>query len=157
MLKKISAFFAALVLTVFACVPAFAAKSPSGNKTFEVTISSNRSDFKQNFSYVQNGENYELTAEEDNDNYTFAGWEIEGEYVIVSGSLTSRDLVIRPIGDVKIKQVFDVIADEDDKGEQGASNKSDKAPQTGNNTVAALAVMFAAAAATTLIAAKKAK
>lgn len=164
MLKKISAFIAVLVIAAVACVPAFAAKSPSGNKTFEVTVSSNRSDFDSDFSYVKNGDNYELKAMEDTDRYTFAGWEIEGEYEIISGSLDSPDLVIRPIGDVKIKQVFDDAEEadvdddaKDDNDNKGETNNSDKSPATGSNAVAGLAVLFAAAGATVVYAAKKAR
>lgn len=155
-MKKIIAIIMSLALVMSLGTMAFAAGSPQGDKTYKVTITSDReesSSSKDNYKVVQNGDTFEITADEDDDEYEFLGWEIIGEYEIVSGSLTSRDLVIRPLGDITINQLAEYIvegADEPDDGEdkdkeeEGETNKSDKSPQTGNNIFFILGGIFAA-------------
>lgn len=153
-MKKIIAIIMSLALVMSLGTMAFAAGSPQGDKTYEVTITSDRdknSSSKGEYKVVKNGDTFEITADEDDDEYKFLGWEIIGEYEIVSGSLTSRDLVIRPLGDITINQLAEYIGeageepdDGEDKEEEGETNKSDKSPQTGNNIFFILGGIFAA-------------
>ena len=153
-MKKIIAIIMSLALVMSLGTMAFAAGSPQGDKTYKVTITSDREESgssKDNYKVVQNGDTFEITADEDDDEYEFLGWEIIGEYEIVSGSLTSRDLVIRPLGDITINQLAEYIVEADeepddgeDKEEEGETNKSDKSPQTGNNIFFILGGIFAA-------------
>lgn len=160
MFKRVSAFFAVLVISAVSCVSAFAANgnSPQGEKTHEITISSNRDDFEQKFSYVKSGDTYTITAQKDTDDYKFSRWEIIGDYELVSGSLTSRKIVVRALGDIEIKQIFkDLTANNEKPEKPGKPNKSDKSPKTGSNVAICLGMLCAAAAAASVIANKKAK
>ena len=155
-MKKIIAIIMSLALVMSFGTIAFAAGSPEGDKTYTVTVTSDRdesSSSKGNYTVVKNGDTFEISADEDDDEYKFLGWEIIGEYEIVSGSLTSRDLVIRPLGDITINQLAEYIGEADeepddgedkDKEEEGETNKSDKSPQTGNNIFFILGGIFAA-------------
>ena len=65
-----------------------------------------------NFDIVKKGDKVELSATEELPGYAFLKWEIVGPYEIVSGDLDSPELVIRPLGNVIVKQVFEIVEDE---------------------------------------------
>lgn len=49
------------------------------------------------------------------DKHTFVKWEIEGEYEIISGSLTDTTITIKPVTDVKADAVLNKNTATDDK------------------------------------------
>lgn len=149
MKKFLAVIFAVVILATFMAVPAMAADSPSGEVVFKVEVNSFSTGKVSNGNYTTEGDTIRLTVAEDSD-YTFTGWVIEGKYEIVSGDLKSKELVIRPLSDVKVEESYDV------KGSAGfgTTNDSDKAPDTG---VALPVVAFVALAGafTVMVVSKK--
>ncbi len=145
-MKKILAVLTALVFVFSMATMASAAGSPSGDKTYKVTVTTNKKDSaKPSYKSVKNGDTLELTADEDTDEYAFVRWEITGDYEIVSGDLESGDLVIKPLGDVTVKAVYaDNKEDGSDADDPGEKNDSPKSPKTGDVWFLYLGGIFAA-------------
>ncbi len=144
MKKFLAILFSLVVLMTFMAIPTFAVNSPSGSLVYDVDVESFSTGSATVGSYKVDGDTIILTAAKDS-KHTFTGWVISGkegvDYVIVSGSLDSKELVIRPLADLKIEESYDV------KGSAGygQSNDSDKAPQTGNNTLMVVTLLTGAA------------
>ena len=160
-MKKVVSLFAILILIFSAfSYNAFAEVSPEGDKKVKVEITNNIDEDDKTISYEVKGDNIEISVNEEyiKDGYKFVKWVINGEYEIVSGSLTSKDLVIRPLGDVKLTQLFDIEGIEDEKEEEkeeGESNKSDVSPQTSDSGLISLLAGAALVSAIALSATKK--
>lgn len=160
-MKKLIAILVSVFVLVSLCVtmavPAMAATpSAEGEEVFKINVSSFAEGTKTPGSYkVEKDGTITLTISKDRD-YDFVKWAIDGDYEIVSGSLTSKTLVIRPLSDLDIEEAYDV------KGSQGAGekpadldeNESDKAPETGNSALA-FATLLAICGFTTVLVAKK--
>lgn len=168
-MKKIISVITALVLLCsLATFFVSAEKSPSGKPTYKVTIDYDI-DIKENpvYDYIQEGDTVTLianTKDDDDNKYIFLRWSIKGDYEIVSGSLTSPTLVIKPLGDVKITQVVEKYEDTDkdpdkkpDKKPQGDKNDDETSPPTGNNTLYILGGLLLVSLASTVIFKKLAK
>lgn len=164
MKKIISVLTALILLCSLATFFASAEKSPSGKPTYKVTIDYDI-DIKENpvYDYIQEGDTVTLIAntKDDNDNkYIFLRWSIKGEYEIISGSLTSPTLVIKPLGDVKILQVVEKYEDTDkdpDKKPQGEKNDDETSPPTKDNVVYILSGMLLTSLMATVVLKKLAK
>lgn len=158
-MKKVISLFAILLLIFSAfSYNAFAEVSPVGDKKVKVEITNNIDEDDKTISYEVKGDNIEISVNEEyiKDGYKFVKWVIEGEYEIVSGSLTSKDLVIRPLGDVKLTQLFDIEGiEEEEEKEEGESNKSDVSPQTSDSSLISLLAGAALVSAIALSATKK--
>lgn len=130
-MKKILAVFSAMLIIVssFAALTAFAKESPTGKKKYKITITTNVGDEKSDFSYVRKGDKITVKVKEKyiKQGYKFIGWEIDGEYEIISGSLKSKKLSIKAKSDLEIRQIFDT----ESKGSKTKKNGSDKSPKTG--------------------------
>ena len=68
------------------------------------------------------------------------GWYIEGEYEIVSGDLTSKELVIRPLSDIKVEEMYNVEGSKgyfepDDDKKPVKPNEDPESPKTSDNTL----------------------
>ncbi len=173
MMKKIISILTALALLCsFATLFASAEKSPSGKPTYKVTIDYGiDEDAEPDFDYVQDGETVTLisnTKNDDDDKYIFIRWSITGDYEIISGTLTSPTLVIKPLGDVKILQVVEkyeeVDKDPDKKPDkkpskkpQGDKNDSETSPPTGDSIVYILSGLFLVSLMATVVFKKLAK
>ena len=98
---------------------AIAEISPSGEINYKVTIDYSIDEKEPIFEYVKDGDKYTLTAntESESGDFKFLRWSIEGDYIIVSGSLDSTTLVIKPLGDIKIVQIVELITSPDGEGE----------------------------------------
>ena len=140
MKKFLAMLISIVILSTFMVIPTFAEKSPEGDVFHKVVIKDGET------ITVKDGENVQLIAK---DNVEFIGWEIIGEYEIISGSLTSKNLVIRPLSDLIVEGKYKDVAEEDKE-----ENESDKAPQTGNG-VLMITVLLTAAAFVTMVATKK--
>lgn len=155
MKKLLAVLFCVAILATCMAVPAFAEGSPSGKPVYKVEVESFASGSStSNVHTVVEGDTVKLTTDE-NSKHTFTGWVIEGvegvDYEIVSGSLKSETIVIRPLADIKVEESYDV------KGSagEGTTNDSDKAPETGNSALA-LAVLAVAGAFVVMVSTKKA-
>ena len=151
MKKFLAILFSVVILATFMAMPAFAAKSPEGELVYKVNFTSYASGKGQASSYEVDGDTIIFTASDSK--YTFKGWIINGvegvDYEIVSGDLNSETLVIRPLSDVDVKEVFDVpglVLDE-----EGNQNGSDTAPQTGNGMLAVVSFLTAGAFAAMIV------
>lgn len=137
-MKKIMSVVLALILVSVMSVSAFASVSPTApvEKDYDGgTVTYEKDPDKDN--------EYTFTATS-KDGYNFIGWEIEGNYEIVSGSLDGSPITIRlPSGvtfeDVYVEPVFKKVKD------KTTTKKDDdkKSPGTGDSM--ALAVLAVAA------------
>ena len=143
MKKLLAILFSVVILATFMAVPAFADQSPEGEVIHKVEISGGET------VEVKDGDT--ITLEKSDSELEFEGWEITGEYEIVSGSLTSDESVIRLLGDITVEENYKDVVDDDDKDE----NESDKAPTTGNG-VLMVTVLLTAGAFVAMVATKKA-
>ncbi|MBE6762033.1 MAG: hypothetical protein E7551_07070 [Ruminococcaceae bacterium] len=144
MKKFLAILFSVVILATFMAVPAFAAGSPEGDVIHKVEVIG-KDDTKVH--EVKEGDTIELTKSDEN----FEGWEIDGDYDIVSGTLTSDTIVIRPNSDLTVTELYKDTVVEDDKDE----NESDKAPTTGNGALM-VTVLLTAGAFVAMVATKKA-
>lgn len=140
MKKLLAVLLSILMLTVLCTAVSFsamAAKSPEGGLVYKISVVSYASGQPTAGTYKVEGENIRLIAAEKS-NYVFTGWVIKGEYNIISGTLTSKELVIKPLSDLSIEESYDV------EGSQGfgKTNDSDKAPQTGNPALGASLILL---------------
>ena len=143
MKKLLAILFSVVILATFMAVPAFADQSPEGEVIHKVEISGGET------VEVKDGDT--ITLEKSDSELEFEGWEITGKYEIVSGSLTSDKIVIRPLGDITVEENYKDVVDDDDKNE----NESDKAPTTGNGALM-VTVLLTAGAFVAMVATKKA-
>lgn len=143
MKKFLAVLFSVVILATFMAVPAFAEQSPVGDVVHKVEIKGGDT------IEVKDGDSVTLkVTDEEKD---FEGWVITGDYDIVSGTLTSTELVIIPKSDLVVEEKYKDAPVDTDKDE----NESDKAPQTGN-TALMVTVLLTAGAFVTMIATKKA-
>ena len=84
------------------------------------------------------GDTVTLTATEKD--APFTGWTLACEYEIVEGSLTSKTLVIKPLTDVHATAYFGKDVPANNSGTNGGSTS----PQTGDYTVAMIALILMA-------------
>ena len=149
MKKFLAVLFSVVILATFMAVPALAEKSPEGEVVHKVEITTNSTGEDVTTTHeVKDGETITLTKTEGSD-YEFKGWVITGDYEIVSGTLTSDTIVIKPLGDITVEELYDV------ETESGDPNDSDKAPQTGNGALM-VTVLLTAGAIVAMVATKKA-
>lgn len=116
--------------------------------SFDVTI--NRATGATENAVVGKGDTYTLIASNLPKGYEFSRWEINGKYEIVSGSLTSKKVVIKPKSDVTVTELTE-------KAAQGAANTSDKSPKTGDSIPAILSSVLVVALAVFAISGKIAR
>lgn len=131
----------------------YTAKVDLKDDEVKVEYTHNIEGLEENYEIVKKGKEVELSAMEDLPGYEFIKWEIYGNYEIVSGSLNSSELVIIPLGNIIVKQIFEEVpADEDIEDEEepeeneedeeedkddgkkppkGDTNDSEESPQTG--------------------------
>lgn len=177
-MKKLISILIATIL-VFSVASTFvsAEVSPEGNKTYKVTIDYGVEDKKPSFSYVTEGDTIALTSntKSEEGKFKFVRWTIVGEYEIISGSLTSENLVIRPLGDISIVQVLEEYYEEDNlpddekedeedeedkkpsKKPQGDKNDSETSPPTNDNMLLILSGIFFISLLATAVSRKLAK
>lgn len=152
-MKKIFAVLLVALLTL-SSVGVMATPSPSADKLHKVTV--NGDDVKKNGGtvkvdggkiivskgVVKEGKKVTLKAKADKGK-KFSKWEIDGDFTIVSGSLTSDSITIIPNGDIDVDATFDpvkggkgegeskLVKPEDESGIQAPDN-SNISPKTGD-------------------------
>lgn len=150
----------AMICSLSLCAFAESVQSPTAPVVYEVVV--NQPD--KNVGSVNRVDNadgtitFTVSAE---DEATFTKWVLEGDYEIVSGSLTSKTITIRPKADnVKVNTVFNgeetttAAADTTTAATSGDSNGSATSPETGA-PVAAVAVVLATAMGAAFVAKKQ--
>lgn len=150
-MKKLVAILVAFVLATSFSVVSLAAQSPTGETKYTVTVSSNvGGSNKANYKMVRNS-NGTVTLTAVNTTAAFLKWEVvSGNYELVSGSLTSKKIVVRPLSDLKIKLHYK--SEKADKPVVKPTDPSNKSPKTGNNIpVVAVGILAVAALGVTVI------
>lgn len=153
-MKKIASCLMALMLIIFAAVPAFAAsdvKSPDGKIKYKVTIISTTggsASYEFTTEINEKGEQgVRLNAKTDT-NYKFDHWKIEGSYT-TDGSLKNPTLDITITSDITVTPYF-VKSDgttEPTKPVVIQKDTSPSSPKTGRNDAPLYAIILFAVAA----------
>lgn len=157
-MKKISAIVLVLAMMFALATTAFAVSSPVGGKeydikTYVVSDVDGTSSF-QWYKIIPEGDNIRLIVDDKYIN-SFIKWVIEGEYEIVEGSLTDKEIVIRPKGDVSAyAHVSEKIEADTDKT-PGKTDDGKKSPDTSAAPIASAALVTLIAGATAIVAKKK--
>lgn len=139
-MKKILCVLCAVALLFALCVPAltvFAEQSPTGTGKYNVTVKADdASKGKAEKDVLTNGD-VKATATP-NAGEEFYGWEIKGDkYTIVSGSLSSKEIVIKAESDVELIAKFT-------KSATLPGDKDPTAPETNDaGVMGAIAAMVA--------------
>lgn len=130
-MKKISAVLLALMIVVFASLPAFAVVSPTKSSgKYKVTMH-NQNGGSGNYTEKvdKDGQHVTLTAHPKN-GYKFTNWIIDGKYTIVKGSLTDDEITVLLGSDIDVYPQFEG----EDAAVTPSQNTSSKSPQTGDST-----------------------
>lgn len=148
-MKKVFAVMLAAVLIFAASVPVFAAESPTASKVITVVVKPSEGGTGTYEIITEPGENggtIVYFTPKPNAGYTFDHWVLEGDYVIISGSLEEENLGIEAFSDIVATPIYSI------GGETVATvqnNTGKTSPQTGStasaNGVAAAAALIAAA------------
>lgn len=149
-MKKVIALVIALIFATSFSVVSLAAASPEGQTKYKVTVISNKGGSnKDNYKIVKNNDGtVTITAIEKG--AKFLRWEVKsGKCEIVSGSFSSKKIVIRPLSDVVIKQIFKV------KGSGKPGDGSSTSPQTGNIAISLLGLTMLASLGAAALSRKK--
>lgn len=117
-MKKFLAILMATMLLFVLALPVAAEISPSPEPEFDVDSDVQEGE-GETFETPNEDGSVTITAEPDED-HKFIRWEIEGEYILVSGTLTNSDITIVPLSDIKAHAYFDGdkvihIPDDDEK------------------------------------------
>ena len=153
-MKRIFALLLSICLLASFSVTAFAEYySPSGSVVF-----------KYEYEIVGNGSVDKIALEDGSYKFVaipdegenFTGWNIIGkDYLIVSGTLNSTEIVILAKSDVKLIANFTSLTDADKPSGDASKDESEDSPQTGDSTMVVIPLILLAAAAT-VVAFKKA-
>lgn len=108
-MKKICSVLLAVILVIFATVPAFATISPSAETEFDIIIINTGGGKGSYTTEIIDGKKYVTLTADAKDGYEFTHWEIDGEYTIVEGSLDDEKLVIILESDCEASPYFDGI------------------------------------------------
>lgn len=138
-MKKIITVILSVGLLFVMCVPAMAIASPSGTTQYNVQVTPDDASKGTVTKEVQNDGSVKLIATV-KPGETFQGWKITGgQYTIVSGSLTSTELVIMPASDLTVVADFTP----GDASSSGATNSGDVSPKTNDSTYAGVIALSA--------------
>lgn len=135
--KKVLAVLVAMLIVMFSCVSAFAAISPSGKPSLNVTIipttgGTGSYDITTEIEEGPNGGTIVEFVPKPNPGYTFVEWELEGDYTIVEGSLTSGEFTVEAFSDLVATPYY--VSDNGTPGGSVDTNTGQTSPQTGDNT-----------------------
>ncbi len=151
-MKKILCVVCAIALLFALCVPVLtvcAEKSPAGSGEYNVTVKADDATKGKAEKEVQNNGDVKATATPNQGN-EFYGWEINGEkYTIVSGSLSSKEIVIKAESDVELIAKFT-------KTDTQPGDDSTTAPETNDVGVAGAVAAFVAFVACAVVLKKRA-
>ena len=134
-MKKLFTLLMVVMMIVAIAVPAAAEISPKPEPEYNVDVDVSEGEGEANKTPNDDGT---VTLEaKPSDGSNFIKWELEGEYEIISGSLTSPVLVIKPLTDVKANAFFEkdgsVVTKPADTTTAPVQKPTpgDKSPQTG--------------------------
>lgn len=148
-MKRIFALSVAVLILVFATVPAFAAgeKNPSPTKPSEYNViihNPNGGTATYTMEVDEDGQHATLVAHPKN-GYEFIGWKINGKYVLLSGSLTDEQIEILLKSDVDVYPMFRKIGTSSvTSGSSISINSGTTSPKTSDNNTMYFIIAFGA-------------
>ena len=142
-MKKICVLLMALVMMFALTTSAFAVISPSGDKNYTVkhyvvSMITNETSY-QWYKVIPEGDAIRLVVDDKYINQ-FVKWDIEGEYELISGTFTDKEIVIRPGSDLDVYLYVNAET-------EGPSNDSPESPDTATPIAGLIAVMAVAGCA----------
>ena len=160
MKKRVCALIA-VALLIFSSVTVMAANSPVAPDYYEITVGgqtvgkngatnivTNGGKISISSGVIEAGKQVTLTAKADKNN-KFSKWLINGDYEIVSGSLTDSSITIIPKGNIDIDAEF-VTSEGEPVTEEPTTKKPDNdspvSPKTGAATGAIMITLLASGA-----------
>ena len=146
-MKKVVSLLLALTLVLACCGMVASAsssvyRSPAPGQEYKIEVEADPADAGTVTQTTDENGNVVLNASA-KPGYVFDSWKITGEYDVVSGSLTSPTMVIKPHSDVVADAVFKPTGSQapTSSGTPGSSDQSPTSPKTG--TAGMLFVLFA--------------
>lgn len=143
-MKKLLVSILVIVVALTMSLSVFAAASPVSVGEFKVTLLSNASGKilpMDASDYTVNDDGTITLTRHAESEFEFESWKVEGEYEIVSGSLTGDTVTIRPLSDLTITEMYNLEV-------AGAVDDKPTSPPTGSNLPALGAVaLFSLSAA----------
>lgn len=144
-MRKFLSILMTVLLLGSLSICAFAAPSPTDAPIFNIVYYSYEDGTQQQIAIdpVENGETVQITANTSGDR-AFTGFAIQGQYELVSGTLTDATIVIRPLSDLVITANYENTTPSTNTPVDNGSTS----PQTGDSMLilfVALAVVFGAA------------
>lgn len=138
-MKKVLAVICAIALLFALCVPVFsvsAAQSPEGEAKYDVTVTADdTAKGKVEKEVLTNGDVKATATPAEGEK--FYGWTIKGDkYTIVSGTVSSAEIVIRAEGDVELVAAFA-------QTQAPGGDSSSTAPDTNDAGIGAFAALVA--------------
>ncbi len=153
-MKKLFAIMIAVVMVVFAAVPAFAAEadviSPTATAPsleYKVTViptGGGDGDYEFKSGIDENGQQWVEITPIPNPGYKFDHWDIEGPYT-TDDELTVANMRLIITGDIVVTPYF--VKDGEVETGTASPDKSPTSPQTGSKDFMAYAVVFLSIAA----------
>ncbi len=128
-MKKVLVSVLVIVILATMSLTAFAAASPVSVGEYTVTVGSYATGELQPADYTVNPDGTITVRRAASSELEFEGWKISGKYEIVSGSLMGDTLTIRPLGDIRVIEMYDCAA-------AGAEDTNPTSPPTGSNLLA---------------------
>ena len=152
-MKRVITVALVLVLVFSLSVTAFAKDSPTGKKYYGISVSYSPSDGSLGTASADSDkvlitENDDgtvtLTANEKG-NGVFSSWQITGDYDIVSGSLNSKTITIKPHSDISAVANFTKPGSSPDEQKPSTpGNKGNTSPKTGDPLLYVIGMMILA-------------
>ena len=139
-MRKLVSIALVLVMVFAMTVSASALISPGAKDHFGITVGTSPSDGslgsastdKDSVQVTENEDGTVTLTAEEKGNGKFSHWEIEGDYDIVEGSLTSKTIVIRPKSDIHAVAVFEEDGKKATADTTVKPNNSNTSPKTGD-------------------------
>ncbi|MBR2109555.1 MAG: hypothetical protein IJ932_06420 [Ruminococcus sp.] len=148
-MKRFFALSVAVLILVFASVPAFAAKgdNPSPTKPTEYNViihNPNGGTATYTIEVDEDGQHATLVAHPKN-GYEFVGWKINGKYTLESGSLTDEEITILLKSDVDVYPMYKKIGSSSvTSGSSISINSGTTSPKTSDNSAMYFVIIFIA-------------
>ena len=143
-MKRISALIVAVLVLLFATIPAFAADNPSPTKPTDYNVvihNPNGGTATYTVKVDEDGQHVILVAHPKN-GYEFIGWKINGKYTIISGDLTDEEIEVLLGDDINARAVFRKIGTSSTTSTSISVNSSTVSPQTNDNNSVFFFIVF---------------
>lgn len=136
-MKKIIALF--LVMAIIFALPVMASAKKSPNGVVEIKVTVIQTNGGNAVGEENDDETYTVKANP-NDGYEFVGWEIDGDYTIIDGSLTSTEITFDYTTDITVTPIWKPVGTSEPSGPVDSGSGS---PTTSDTTGSVLPIAIA--------------